>query len=233
MGYVKEPEGVDFIINSQALTDEARKEISAFIQKQKDAKEKTLSSSRIDMETLLGLFKEVLQQDTFINNLLANNYLSFRVSPNETRLSLRINHAKYLDQSISNSTKTLRDWIDHHQLIPEANNYELPLVWVDHGIHRGTLKFVARRSFISSNQFELQEHPGDHDTQYSKRLSWGILESLSVGELTYTLQAWAQYFKGYFLEAKDLLYLYARFPAAQHRPGAVADSCDDGGYLLG
>jgi hypothetical protein len=31
MGYVKEPEGVDFIIKSEPLTDEDRKKISAFI----------------------------------------------------------------------------------------------------------------------------------------------------------------------------------------------------------
>ncbi len=35
MGYIKEPEGVDFIIKSDPLTDEARKEISAFIQNYK------------------------------------------------------------------------------------------------------------------------------------------------------------------------------------------------------
>lgn len=31
MGYVKEPEGVDFIINSEPLTEEDRKRISEFI----------------------------------------------------------------------------------------------------------------------------------------------------------------------------------------------------------
>lgn len=35
MGYIKEPEGVDFIIDSSQLTDEDRKEISAYIQSQK------------------------------------------------------------------------------------------------------------------------------------------------------------------------------------------------------
>jgi hypothetical protein len=32
MGYIKEPEGVDFIIQSKPLTDKERKEISKFIQ---------------------------------------------------------------------------------------------------------------------------------------------------------------------------------------------------------
>ena len=31
MGYIKEPEGVDFIIDSEPLTDKDRKEISQFI----------------------------------------------------------------------------------------------------------------------------------------------------------------------------------------------------------
>ena len=35
MGYIKEPEGVDFIIQSKPLTDKERKEISKFIQEYK------------------------------------------------------------------------------------------------------------------------------------------------------------------------------------------------------
>lgn len=35
MGYIKEPEGVDFIIKSDPLTNEARREISEFIQNYK------------------------------------------------------------------------------------------------------------------------------------------------------------------------------------------------------
>ncbi len=35
MGYIKEPEGVDFIIQSKPLTDKERKEISKFIQNYK------------------------------------------------------------------------------------------------------------------------------------------------------------------------------------------------------
>jgi hypothetical protein len=35
MGYIKEPDGVDFIIKSKPLTDKERKEISKFIQNYK------------------------------------------------------------------------------------------------------------------------------------------------------------------------------------------------------
>lgn len=35
MGYIKEPEGIDFIIQSKPLTDKERKEISEFIQRYK------------------------------------------------------------------------------------------------------------------------------------------------------------------------------------------------------
>lgn len=35
MGYIKEPEGVDFIIESEPLTDEDREQISQFIQEYK------------------------------------------------------------------------------------------------------------------------------------------------------------------------------------------------------
>lgn len=35
MGHITEPEGVDFIIESPPLTDEERKELSAFIKKRK------------------------------------------------------------------------------------------------------------------------------------------------------------------------------------------------------
>jgi hypothetical protein len=36
MGHIKEPKGVDFIIESKPLTDEERKAISDFIKKDKD-----------------------------------------------------------------------------------------------------------------------------------------------------------------------------------------------------
>ncbi len=44
MGYIKEPEGVDFIIQSKPLSDKERKEISKFIQ---DYKEKYAGKKRV------------------------------------------------------------------------------------------------------------------------------------------------------------------------------------------
>jgi hypothetical protein len=43
MGYIKEPEGVDFIINGKPLTEKQKKAISDFIQADKErlAKQKT------------------------------------------------------------------------------------------------------------------------------------------------------------------------------------------------
>lgn len=48
MGYIKEPKGVDFIIQSKPLTDKERKEISKFIQeyKAKNANKKSVRKSR-------------------------------------------------------------------------------------------------------------------------------------------------------------------------------------------
>ncbi len=47
MRYTKEPEGVDFIIQSKPLTDKERKEISKFIQeyKVKNTDKKTVTKS--------------------------------------------------------------------------------------------------------------------------------------------------------------------------------------------
>lgn len=44
MGYIKEPEGVDFVINGKPLTDKQKKEISEFIKadKKRISKIKTL-----------------------------------------------------------------------------------------------------------------------------------------------------------------------------------------------
>ena len=36
MGYIKEPDGVDFIINSKPLTEKEKQEISAFIKADKE-----------------------------------------------------------------------------------------------------------------------------------------------------------------------------------------------------
>ena len=41
MGYVKEPEGVDFIIQSKPLTDKDREQISKFIQAYKQQMNRT------------------------------------------------------------------------------------------------------------------------------------------------------------------------------------------------
>jgi hypothetical protein len=48
MGYIKEPKGVDFIIQSNPLTDKERKQISKFIQdyKAKNAGKKTGTKSK-------------------------------------------------------------------------------------------------------------------------------------------------------------------------------------------
>ncbi len=48
MGYIKEPEGVDFVIQSKPLTDKERKEISKFIKdyKAKHVEKKSITKSR-------------------------------------------------------------------------------------------------------------------------------------------------------------------------------------------
>ena len=46
MGHIKEPKGVDFIIQSEPLTDEERKAISEFIRKDK-AKYATKKTSHV------------------------------------------------------------------------------------------------------------------------------------------------------------------------------------------
>lgn len=49
MGYIKEPEGVDFVIQSKPLTNEERKEISKYIQdyKRNQSVNKTITQVRI------------------------------------------------------------------------------------------------------------------------------------------------------------------------------------------
>jgi hypothetical protein len=44
MGFIKEPKGVDFIIQSKPLTDKERKEISKYIADYKARNKKKLSS---------------------------------------------------------------------------------------------------------------------------------------------------------------------------------------------
>jgi len=46
MGYLKEPEGVDFIIKSPPLTEKERKSISEFIKKDKSKRSKYLRRKR-------------------------------------------------------------------------------------------------------------------------------------------------------------------------------------------
>ena len=51
MGYIKGPEGVDFFVKSEPLTDEARQEISAFIRNyKKNAMDKKTKSVAITKE---------------------------------------------------------------------------------------------------------------------------------------------------------------------------------------
>lgn len=53
MGHIKEPKGVDFLINSDPLTDKAREEISEFIRnyKKNNEKKKTTFSKSIKKTT--------------------------------------------------------------------------------------------------------------------------------------------------------------------------------------
>lgn len=45
MGFIKEPKGVDFVIQSEPLTDKDRKEISEFIRKYKEEQSKKLNKT--------------------------------------------------------------------------------------------------------------------------------------------------------------------------------------------
>ena len=47
MGYIKEPEGVDFVINGKPLTDKQKKEISEFIK----ADKKRISEIKTHIQT--------------------------------------------------------------------------------------------------------------------------------------------------------------------------------------
>lgn len=46
MGYVKEPDGVDFVIESTPLTDAERTEISLYIKAKKESAQKTVTKTR-------------------------------------------------------------------------------------------------------------------------------------------------------------------------------------------
>jgi len=54
MGHIKEPEGVDFIINGKPLTDKERKAISEFIKadKEKIARQKLLKTKSANNKKL-------------------------------------------------------------------------------------------------------------------------------------------------------------------------------------
>ncbi|HYF02641.1 MAG TPA: hypothetical protein VEC36_04650 [Patescibacteria group bacterium] len=50
MAHIKEPKGVDFIIESKPLTDEERKAISEFIKKDKEKRGKSAKETRSETE---------------------------------------------------------------------------------------------------------------------------------------------------------------------------------------
>ena len=52
MGHIKEPEGVDFIIQSKPLSDEERKEISIYIQNYKANQSKNKSITKVKTSAL-------------------------------------------------------------------------------------------------------------------------------------------------------------------------------------
>lgn len=47
MGFIKQPIGVDFIIQSEPLTDLERKEISEYIKQKKEQNEKLIGQKRL------------------------------------------------------------------------------------------------------------------------------------------------------------------------------------------
>lgn len=48
MGFIKEPKGVDFIIQSESLTDKERKEISKYIADYKERNKKKTRNQRLN-----------------------------------------------------------------------------------------------------------------------------------------------------------------------------------------
>lgn len=56
MGHIKEPHGVDFIINGKPLTDKERKAISEFIKadKEKMAKQKLRKSNAVNSKKMIA-----------------------------------------------------------------------------------------------------------------------------------------------------------------------------------
>lgn len=60
MGHIKEPEGIDFVIQSEPLTNEIRKEISNFIKDYKDKKKvRKMNSGRLLKEAKLFMYNHI------------------------------------------------------------------------------------------------------------------------------------------------------------------------------
>jgi hypothetical protein len=63
MGYIKEPEGVDFVINGKPLTDKQKKEISEFIKADKkrisEIKTRRTKSTNRQQGIAVGLSNQV------------------------------------------------------------------------------------------------------------------------------------------------------------------------------
>jgi hypothetical protein len=55
MGLIKEPEGVDFIIQSPPLTDQERKEISEFIQSRKMENKRTIKRTNLKKKSKIDV----------------------------------------------------------------------------------------------------------------------------------------------------------------------------------
>ena len=56
MGFIREPKGVDFFINSEPLTDKDRKEISQFI-----------SDYKLKQKELIGRKRKSVQTSNYVN----------------------------------------------------------------------------------------------------------------------------------------------------------------------
>jgi len=50
MGHIKEPKGVDFIIESEPLTDQARREISEFIRNYKNKSVEKIAKPKLRLQ---------------------------------------------------------------------------------------------------------------------------------------------------------------------------------------
>lgn len=57
MGYVKEPDGIDFVVNGKPLTDEQKQAVSAFIKADKERLEKLKARRKKSKERKKDLIK--------------------------------------------------------------------------------------------------------------------------------------------------------------------------------